>query len=740
MKFISSFAVRHCRFIILFFIVFTVLFLYPLKDIKTDPDVQNMLPPDMESFRTLKETELLFGGMEMALVIIEADDVLKRDVRKQIRDISENIKNIESVDQVNAMPEAEHDPFSEKTDEELKESLRVRIKHNPMVYGSLVSKNFNYASIVIHLSNTGNELAISSEIKNAAESVEGPGKLHFGGMPFLRERISKDIPEDMSFFIFAGLLVMLIFLYIFFRQWRGVFLPLSVVLMSIIFSMGLVPLLGWKMMTVTAILPVMLIAVANNYGVHLVSRYQQENTLAPNSGSPELVKRTVAGLGWPVIATGLTTVAGFLCLNMHMIVPASQMGILAGAGIMFALVASLFFIPAVLSLLSPDKPVIVKNTAKKYILEKYLYRIGWVISRYPKRVLSLSFVMVILSAFGIFFINVESNLVKYYPDDHPIVETSDIIDAQLGGAQTISITVDGDVRSPEILREIDTFEKEISEMEHIGNTNSVAGLVKLMTRGVKNEDEEGYNEIPESEEVVQWYFDRYKERVSEKQLKTLITPDYSHARIIAQINSPSSRTIQKVVKRVKILSEKYPHMKTVTGSGEVFSNLISEVVSGQLLSLFMSVFVVALLMVLFFRSFTAGLFGFIPLFISLVLLFGIMGYTNVNLDIATAMLSSVIIGVGADYTIHFLWHYRDLIRKGFSEKRAVRHTVRTAGRGIVFNGASVMIGFSVLMFSSFLPIKFFGFLIILSIGSCMIAALALLPAVCAIYRPKFLYK
>ncbi len=739
MKFISNFAVRQRRLIILFFIVFTAVFLYFLKDIKTDPDVQNMLPPSMDSFRTLKETEQLFGGMEMALVIVESEDILKKDVRKQIRDIAQNIKAIESVDQVNTIPEVEHDPFSEKTDEELMESLRIRIKHNPMVYGSLVSKDFNYAAIVIHLSNTGEELAVSSKIREGAESVEGPGKLHFGGMPFLRERISKDIPEDISFFIFAGLLVMLIFLYIFFRQWRGVFLPLSVVLMSIIFSMGLVPLLGWKMMTVTAILPVMLIAVANNYGVHLVSRYQQENMLTPKSGSSELVKRTVAGLGWPVIATGLTTVAGFLCLNMHMIVPASQMGILAGAGIIFALVASLFFIPAVLSLLSSNKPVLVKNTARKYILEKYLYRTGWLISRYPKRVLSLFLVIVVLSAFGIFFINVESNLVKYYPDDHPIVETSDIIDAELGGAQTISVTVEGNVRSPDVLREIEAFEKEIGRMEYIGNTSSVSSLIKLMTRGVKNEGEEGYNEIPASGDVIQWYFDRYKERVSEKQLKTLITPDYSHARIIAQINSPSSKIIRKVVEDVRSVSEKYPHTKTVTGSGAVFSNLISEVVSGQFLSLFMSVFVVALLMVLFFRSFTAGVLGFIPLFISLVLLFGIMGYADVNLDIATAMLSSVVIGVGADYTIHFLWHYRDLIRKGFSEKRAVRHTIRTAGRGIIFNGASVMIGFSVLMFSSFLPIKFFGFLIILSIGSCMTAALVLLPAVCSIYRPKFLY-
>jgi len=144
-----------------------------------------------------------------------------------------------------------------------------------------VAKDFTAAAIIVQLGNDGNEYIITQQIKESVAKAAPGIKVYFGGMPFIRESISKDVPHDMMIFLPVGLLIMLIFLFISFRQLRGVLLPFSVVVMAIIISMGLVPLLGWKMMTVTVILPVILLAVANNYGIHLISQYQLDNMKHP---------------------------------------------------------------------------------------------------------------------------------------------------------------------------------------------------------------------------------------------------------------------------------------------------------------------------------------------------------------------------------------------------------------------------------------------------------------------------
>jgi len=117
-----------------------------------------------------------------------------------------------------------------------------------------------------------------------------------------------------------------------------------------------------------------------------------------------------------------------------------------------------------------------------------------------------------------------------------------------------------------------------------------------------------------------------------------------------------------------------------------------------------------------------------------------MGYLKIELNIATAMLSSIMIGVGIDYTVHFLWHLRQHIRAGQDLETAIFTTMRISGKGIVFNALSVVIGFTVLTFSAFLPVYFFGFLITLSITMCLFGALAILPAVIIHWQPKFLFK
>ncbi len=116
-----------------------------------------------------------------------------------------------------------------------------------------------------------------------------------------------------------------------------------------------------------------------------------------------------------------------------------------------------------------------------------------------------------------------------------------------------------------------------------------------------------------------------------------------------------------------------------------------------------------------------------------------MGYLDIHLTTATSMISSIMIGIGIDYTIHFLFRFRTEVRSGYEDEEALRRTISTTGQGIVINAVSVMVGFAVCMLSSFIPIYFFGWLIVVSIGVCLIASLTLLPVMLLNFRPRFIY-
>tara|TARA_B110000008_G_scaffold214549_1_gene213718 strand:- start:97 stop:534 length:438 start_codon:yes stop_codon:yes gene_type:complete len=145
-------------------------------------------------------------------------------------------------------------------------------------------------------------------------------------------------------------------------------------------------------------------------------------------------------------------------------------------------------------------------------------------------------------------------------------------------------------------------------------------------------------------------------------------------------------------------------------------------------------------MALSFRSILGGFLATFPMVASVAMLFGLMGYLNIPLDMTTSMLTCILVGVGVDYTVHFLWHLRDHVRDGDSLDDAISNTLRISGRGILFNGLSVIIGFSALLFSVFVPVKVFGILVMGSISFCLFGALATLPALTSLINPKFLYK
>ena len=738
--------------IIVIFILITFLLASQIPKAQMNPDMLTYLPKTMDSRLNKDRIEELFGGTEMIMILVKSDDILNTETLERVKKMSRQMKRIKGIDKVMSLFELKQIKSEEgammvnpavkqipKNDIE-RRILRGEIRDNDMVYGNVISKDFQITAIIGMVKSGISDEFLIAAINQLIKDNPGDEEVFIGGTPYSRYHTGNNTKKDMGKLLPLGLLVMLIFLYICFKQLRGVFLPFIVVLMSIFFSMGLIPIFGWQITVITIILPVILIAVANDYGIHMIAKYQEDNVPGNTHNNKKLAKSMITSLGLPILLTGLTTMVGMLCLQGHIMIPAGQLGILAGAGILFALAASLLFIPAVMSLLPKAKPVNVMETddRTKSILERILGRFGILVTTHPKRIITGTLYVVILISIGIFSLSVNTDPINYYEEDHPVAVSANLINRNLGGFFPVSIVFKGDVKDPDMLKKMDQLEKEIACYPEVGNTLSIARVVRQMSRVLNDQAESGYDAIPNTRNAVAQYFELYNMSGDPEDFEKMVDFNYEHAIITARINTSSTPVLRQVVDRIKNRVKGDPDVCMVGGIADVFSDLAVKVVNGQFISLTLALVMVALLLMLLFRSFTAGIISAIHLLLSMVILFGLMGIFNIELNVATALLSSIMIGVGIDYTIHFLWRYKEERKNELSYLEAVKHTLLTTGRGIIFNAFSVIIGFVVLLISSFIPVRFFGFLVVVSILACLIGALVVIPAVIIVLKPKFL--
>ncbi len=715
-----------------------------------DPDLEKYIPEDMSSRIATDEIEEVFGGDELMILVFESDDVLKPETLRRIKNIRKDLVKLDAVDQVISLFDVKNlkneegtlvtESFFEnipETSEEI-ENIRKDLLANNMARDVVISKDFTLSTIILSLNDKTNADELVASVEGIINNNQGTEKVHMGGLPYLRTVISGDIARDMKRLMIISLVIMLIMLYVFLRDIRGVILPFTVVILSIIFSIGLLPLLGWKLSVISLLLPIMMIAIANNYGIHLIAKSQEINWTDGTIGNKKLAGQIFSNLKIPIFLTGITTIAGFLSLLTHRMIPAKQLGIISAIGIAFALVISLCFIPAVLSLLKKTNIKQSGTNGNKRILDRWLQKVALTVSSRPAGVLVVTGVIVLVAGFGILLLKVDTDIEKFFPEKHPVRQSAAIINKVFGGSQNLSVHMAGDIMDPGVMKRIDNYTEDLKSYPGVGNVMSISSVIREISKAMNNPGDEFYDRIPDNREAIAQYLLLYSMNGNPEDLEKLIDFNYENAQIMVRINDGSNATINSVIGEVQKLTEGDPNVKTIGGYGYVVAQLANLVVRGQVSSLLVSLIICALILAIAFRSIYAGLTSAIPIAVSLVLLFGLMGYFRIYLDIATALLSSIMIGVGIDYTIHFLWRYKTERFNGLEAREAVVKTLTTTGRGITYNALGVIIGFCALPFSSFSPIRFFGFLVIISIFACLIGALVIVPSLVLVAKPKFL--
>ena len=298
--------------------------------------------------------------------------------------------------------------------------------------------------------------------------------------------------------------------------------------------------------------------------------------------------------------------------------------------------------------------------------------------------------------------------------------------------------IEGDIKDPEVMRRIDKLTNETEKQKGVGNVISISQVVREMSKSIYTIDEDGYDKIPQTREAIAQMFELYNMSGNPDDFKQLMDLENTMAHILIRLSDPENEIIKSVKAGISELTKDFPATVSIGGYAIIMADFAASIIRGQISSLLFAVTAVLLLLSIILRSFKGGLIGSIPLVASILILFGFMGYSHIALDAATALLSSIMIGVGVDFTIQYLWCFNLQLKSGLSYPEATAAAMKTIGRSIIINGLSVMSGFAALVFSGFTSIRFFGYLVVISIGACLAGALIIIPAFLMKYRPGFM--
>jgi len=655
-------------------------------------------------------------------------------------------------------------------------SLRRRVLENDLFRNSFFSEDGRRTGIFVELAMDEDDSEILYSTYIALERIfeENPGidKHYIAGFPIVAATLRTVIDQDTQrFFPFVALLAVF-FLWLTFRRPSGVAVPMLVVGFSILFTLAIMVVFEVPLNTITSALPVFLISIGVADGIHMFSEYR-ENRI---EGLPreKAVCLMLDKLALPVTMTSITTAVGFLSLTVSDIVPILTFGIFVAVGTLLAMVLSLIFIPALLMVLPEKVSASQEGSGTDENLSRGVHQVNfmdrlfqksldvmtaWVL-RNARPVLLAALAICAISIYGLSQVKVESSLESYFQADAPLVIANRAME-KMSGSRTINIVItksgeEEPWKNPDNLKVVEEFQEFLANEPRVKRTLSLVDLIKRISYAF-NENRKEFNRLPngfeflESEEIFEENGQTEKRTVKREisgrdliaqylvlyensggdVLSDVVDSEYLNLNLAVTISSNSTTEEEKLLQSIEDYAvRQFPQGFSMTSSGMVPINVATsnEVVTSQIRSLSGSILAVFLMLALIFRSVSRGLMGMIPLVFTVLFNFGVMGFFGVHLDIGTALVSSIVIGIGVDYSIHYLSSMFHELADGTELHDAISNTVRRSGKAITSNAVTVGFGFLALSVSEFLPLVTLSWMIWLTLNISALATMILIPA------------
>jgi len=738
MRNFSENIVQYKWFVLSAILLITIFLGVQLKYTKVDSNIVNSLPKDDPVVSLFKEVGDEFGGNEMGMVILQAKNVLYPQPLNDIQAITDTLNDTKGILSVTSLTNmmtinVEGDDFEVKNlineknrpkNKAQADSLKKVIARNNMVSGNIISKDATATMIIYTIKDGVDVDSLSGVVMDKINNMPIKTKHYFAGAPFLRKYVENIVSYDIRTLIPIAFIVIAVVLFLSFHSVRGVILPILTAGLAIVWALGVFTLLGLKLSMVSNNVPIIILAVGSAYAIHVLNRITQCDIKDKKAKIVKAYRFMII----PVSLTALTTMVGFLSFvfgaYLKMI---RDFGILAALGTFFSAVLALSLVPAMLAVLpaktrqeKKKKTDPEKSKLRRFILKPLSRRVVM----HPKRVVAGWGILFAISIFGIFILKRSVSTSGYFKKDHPASVAERIISEKLGGSKPVFVVFKGNMQSPEVLKAMMETEKYMTSSQYISSTQSIADVVENLYGAFSGE-----KKIPDSEATIGqlWFILGQNES-----LNRLVTPDLDQGVIIAKYIDNGENNVKKFEKYMNDFFAKHKskdYTVQITGMPFVSAQLDHNLLYSQIVSLIIAIVSVIIIVSIMFRSFLKGIIASAPIIATIGILYGIMGLTGIPLDIVTVLVASIAIGIGIDYSIHFMSHFNHSVQRLNSVSGAIEETILLSGRAIMINFMSVSAGFLVLVFSNLVAMEYFGILIALSMLGSSMGALTLLPSI-----------
>jgi len=654
--------------------------------------------------------------------------------------------------------------------------LKSEIERVPLYHGNLISRDGTAAAIVAFIADYDDESdkydGLMERVKKISGEEEGPESFYIAGIPETRVAIFTNMVRDLKRLLPLTMLLILISLIASYRKVVPVVVPLLMIVMTTIWSVGFMEAAGISVTLVSMILPPLMLALGSSYSIHIMSEFlRNADRDAPRE---KILFATIRKVSNPIIVCGVTTGIGFASLTINRIPAIRNLGIAAVAGVFFTVAIAILIMPAALVMLKNVKGM-KKSRATR--LDSALHKMADFNRERPFIIYVVAAVLAVVFAIGASEVKIDTDFLSFFPKDSELRKAVDAQTEHLAGAAPFNIVLEtnrpGAFKHPELLEKMEELQRwSEKEVKGIDTTLSMADYVKLLNQALHYNDPEYYKVPPTEKEVAQLLL-LYSTSSSADDFAPYITRDYAIANIIVRSRLVGSTETGEAIRRIEAKAKElfappkredytgerplaqapfsmnsvgdeeeivwegeeevsgldWPDVNVrVTGTIYLMNKSAGAVSRGQVLGLLTALAAIFVVMSLMFLSAKIGLLAIIPNVFPIIALFGAMGYLDITLNFSTSLIAAIALGIGVDDTIHYIDRYNREVKRSHDRRGAINRSLTAVGKPMVYTSVTLFLGFLILTVSEFVPIRQFGFLSAMTLVVALIANLTLLPA------------
>ena len=718
-----------------------------------DDDMMKILPKNLDSRISWDVIQEEFGSTEVIFIAFgkQGESIFNPDAFAALWDVEEQLEASNKVEEITSISTATRmdnldgfmeiddlQPYRDMRTDEVND-VKLYLEKNPTIKKRFVSEDNEYFMITVQPYSSEGLNYFRDEVVSIVDPILSNYEIYYGGQAYVTGTMPAMIRDDVIILARIGIFIMAMVLLLNLRSLPGVAMVIMVIALSLF---GMVGSMGWiyhltgserfLFTLANTSMPIILLTIANSDGVHVISKFFKELRLKKDKRLA--IASTMDSLLIPIFLTSITTIAAFATLTLSPLEPLFGYGVVIGIGIAWAWFLSSLLLPSVINLKHWNH----KSSAitKPSIFEKIINRFGKVVLTHPKYVFSAGAFFVLIGLTGLSKVIVDVNMTNFFRPGTEIRDTMDFMDNNMTGTVDIRVRVEGDIKDPKTLSSMRTLQDSMEKDPKVITSFSIANVVEQMHRTVMDDDPQ-FETVPVERDKVNNLFTMYSMSGDPDDFSSLVDYEYKVGLITAFSKVMTTQEIfdyvNKMTNQVKAVMDPALNID-FTGMIVILRDLVIMVVRSSALSIIFSLIIIGIIASIFFKRILWGILAVIPLSSAVIINFGFMGYFGIELSHITALLSSVIIGVGVDFAIHYISQYRRL-SKTIGTNKLSRSVVDDVGYPIILDAGSNM-GFGALLFSAFVPIQYIGGLMVFAMVSTSIGTLTVLAALAELLKSR----